>query len=99
MAGNARDPYDAEDSRAVPHPVLKKYYERESDRRPFVNALFDNAAEHYDFVCGLCSLGSGRRYRRCLLQQSGLRAGMRFLDVSTGTGMIAQGATRIIGEP
>ena len=50
MTGEARDPYDAADSRAVPHPVLKKYYERESERRPFVNALFDNAAEHYDFV-------------------------------------------------
>jgi len=59
MAGNARDPYDAADSRAVPHPVLKKYYARESDRRPFVNALFDNAAEHYDFVCGLARSARG----------------------------------------
>jgi demethylmenaquinone methyltransferase / 2-methoxy-6-polyprenyl-1,4-benzoquinol methylase len=99
MTGDARDPSDTAESRAVPHPVLKKYYERESDRRPFVNALFDNAAEHYDFVCGLGSLGSGRRYRRWVLQQSGLRAGMRFLDVATGTGMIAQGATRILGKP
>jgi len=99
MTGDARDPSDTAESRAVPHPVLKKYYERESDRRPFVNALFDNAAEHYDFVCGLGSLGSGRRYRRWVLQQSGLRAGMKFLDVATGTGMIAQGATRILGKP
>src|SRR5213594_342685 len=99
MTGEARDPYDAADSRAVPHPVLKKYYERESDRRPFVNALFDNAAEHYDFVCGLGSLGSGRPYRRWALQQSGLRVGMKFLDVATGTGMIAQGAARILHKP
>jgi demethylmenaquinone methyltransferase/2-methoxy-6-polyprenyl-1,4-benzoquinol methylase len=96
MTGDPRDPHDGADSRAVPHPVLKKYYERESDRRPFVNALFDNAAEHYDFVCGLGSLGSGRYYRRWVLQQSGLRAGMKFLDVATGTGMIAQGAARIL---
>jgi demethylmenaquinone methyltransferase/2-methoxy-6-polyprenyl-1,4-benzoquinol methylase len=99
MTGDARDPYDAADSRAVPHPVLKKYYDRESDRRPFVNALFDSTAEHYDFVCGLGSLGSGRYYRRWVLQQSGLRAGMKFLDVATGTGMIAQGAARILGKP
>jgi demethylmenaquinone methyltransferase / 2-methoxy-6-polyprenyl-1,4-benzoquinol methylase len=99
MSGEARDPYDAADGRAVPHPVLKKYYESESDRRPFVSALFDNAAEHYDFVCGLGSLGSGRYYRRWVLLQSGLRVGMKFLDVATGTGMIAQGATRILREP
>src|SRR5262249_53096814 len=99
MSGDARDPYEAAEGRAVPHPVLKKYYERESDRRPFVNALFDNAAEHYDFVCGLGSLGSGRYYRRWVLMRSGLRAGMKFLDVATGTGMIAQGATRIVREP
>ena len=99
MTGEARDPSHAAERRAVPHPVLKKYYESESDRRPFVNALFDSAAQHYDFVCGLGSLGSGRYYRRWVLQQSGLRAGMRFLDVATGTGMIAQGATRILGKP
>jgi demethylmenaquinone methyltransferase / 2-methoxy-6-polyprenyl-1,4-benzoquinol methylase len=99
MSGNARDPYDATDGRAVPHPVLKKYYDTESERRPFVEALFDNAAEHYDFVCDLGSLGSGRYYRRWVLQQSGLRAGMKFLDVATGTGVIAQGATRILREP
>jgi demethylmenaquinone methyltransferase / 2-methoxy-6-polyprenyl-1,4-benzoquinol methylase len=99
MTGEARDSADAADRRAVPHQVLKKYYESESDRRPFVNALFDNAAEHYDFVCGLGSLGSGRYYRRWVLRQSGLRVGMKFLDVATGTGMIAQGATRILGKP
>src|SRR5213593_4360451 len=99
MSGEARDRYDAADGRAVPHPVLKKYYESESDRRPFVSALFDNAAEHYDFVCGLGSLGSGRYYRRWVLLQSGLRVGMKFLDVATGTGMIAQGATRVLREP
>ena len=99
MSGNARDPSDAADGRAVPHPVLKKYYDSESERRPFVKALFDNAAEHYDFVCDLGSLGSGRYYRRWVLLQSGLRAGMKFLDVATGTGVIAQGATRILREP
>src|SRR5207245_8983135 len=99
MSGEARDRYDAADGRAVPHPVLKKYYESESDRRPFVSALFDNAAEHYDFVCGLGSLGSGRYYRRWVLLQSGLRVGMTFLDVATCTGMIAQGPRRSRRQP
>src|SRR5207245_4236699 len=99
MSGEARDRYDAADGRAVPHPVLKKYYESESDRRPFVSALFDNAAEHYDFVCGLGSLGSGRYYRRWVLLQSGLRVGMKFLDVATGTGWLARAAPGSFREP
>ncbi len=48
-------------SPTAPHPVLKKYYESESERRPFVRALFDDAAEHYDWVCALGSFGSGQR--------------------------------------
>ena len=61
---------------SAPHPVLKKYYERESDRRPFVSALFDSAAQHYDWVNTLGSMGSGRFYRRWILAKYGLRAGM-----------------------
>jgi demethylmenaquinone methyltransferase / 2-methoxy-6-polyprenyl-1,4-benzoquinol methylase len=94
-----RDGHNAAGTGAAPHPVLKKYYESESERRPFVSALFDNAAEHYDWVCGLGSLGSGRFYRRWVLLQSGLRVGMKFLDIATGTGMIARGATGILHEP
>ncbi len=82
----------------APHPVLKKYYESESERRPFVSALFDNAAKHYDWVCAMGSLGSGRFYRGWVLTQSGLRAGMKFLDVATGTGLVARAATRLLPE-
>lgn len=99
MPPQAREPHDDADRRAVPHPVLKQYYESETARRPFVSALFDSAAEHYDFVCDLGSFGSGRYYRRWVLQKSGLRAGMKFLDVATGTGLIAQGAQRILRRP
>ena len=83
----------------APHPVLKKYYESENERRPFVSALFDNAAKHYDWVCAMGSLGSGRFYRSWVLTQSGLRGGMKFLDVATGTGQVARAATRLLREP
>jgi demethylmenaquinone methyltransferase/2-methoxy-6-polyprenyl-1,4-benzoquinol methylase len=83
----------------APHPVLKKYYESENERRPFVSALFDNAAKHYDWVCAMGSLGSGRFYRRWVLTQSGLRGGMTFLDIATGTGQVARAATRLLREP
>ncbi len=97
MNGEAKN-QSAAGTGTAPHPVLKKYYERESDRRPFVSALFDNAAAHYDWVCGLGSMGSGRFYRRWVLMKSGLRAGMKLLDVATGTGLVAHAATRILRE-
>lgn len=84
---------------SAPHPVLKKYYERESDRRPFVSALFDSAARHYDWVNTLGSMGSGRFYRRWILTKYGLRAGMKLLDIATGTGLVAHAATTILRAP
>src|SRR3989442_7913035 len=83
----------------APHPVLKKYYESASERRPFVSALFDNAAKHYDWVCAMGSLGSGRFYRGWVLTQSRLRGGMKVLDVATRTRLVARAATRVLPEP
>src|SRR6059036_2257595 len=99
MNGEARNRYNAAGPRTAPHPVLKKYYESESERRPFVSALFDNAAKHYDWVCAMGSLGSGRFYRGWVLTQSGLRNGMKFLDIATGTGLVARAATHVLREP
>jgi demethylmenaquinone methyltransferase/2-methoxy-6-polyprenyl-1,4-benzoquinol methylase len=85
-------------SPTAPHPVLKKYYESEEDRQPFVTALFDGAARHYDWVCRVGSLGSGRFYRRYVLRHYGLERGMMLLDVATGTGLVARAAERILRE-
>jgi demethylmenaquinone methyltransferase/2-methoxy-6-polyprenyl-1,4-benzoquinol methylase len=82
-----------------PHPVLKKYYLSAADRQPFVGALFDGAARHYNHIGQMLDLGSGPWYRRWTLRRAGLRPGMRLLDVATGTGLVAQGAVRILGEP
>jgi demethylmenaquinone methyltransferase / 2-methoxy-6-polyprenyl-1,4-benzoquinol methylase len=83
----------------VPHPVLSRYYKDQDDRHPFVIALFDGAASHYDRVCGLMSLGSGQWYRRWALERVGLRTGMTLLDVATGTGLVARAALDIVREP
>lgn len=83
----------------APHPVLKKYYASESDRRLFVTGLFDGAAPYYDWVGGVGSLGSGRVYRRWVLRQYGLKPGMKLLDVATGTGQVARGALSTLSEP
>jgi demethylmenaquinone methyltransferase / 2-methoxy-6-polyprenyl-1,4-benzoquinol methylase len=81
-----------------PHPVLTKYYERDADRHSFVMGLFDGAARHYDWICSLGSLGTGRRYRRDALRRAGLARGMRLLDVATGTGLVARSALEILQE-
>jgi len=83
----------------APHPVLKKYYESDGARQAFVTGLFDGGARHYDWICGVASLGSGRFYRRWVLARSGLGSGMKLLDVATGTGLVARAALRILGEP
>jgi demethylmenaquinone methyltransferase/2-methoxy-6-polyprenyl-1,4-benzoquinol methylase len=83
----------------APHPVLRQYYAQDHDRAPFVTALFDGSATHYDRVCGLMSLGSGRWYRQNALVRAGLRPGMRVLDVATGTGLVARAAAGILRDP
>ena len=82
-----------------PHPVLDKYYRSAADRQSFVGALFDGAARHYNHIGQMLDLGSGPPYRRWALRRAGLRPGMRLLDVATGTGLVAQGAVQILGEP
>lgn len=79
--------------------MLTRYYESESERRRFVTALFDGGARHYDRVCDVMSLGSGRLYRRDVLVRVGLARGMRLLDVATGTGLVARSAVQILGDP
>lgn len=83
----------------APHPVLREYYDSESQRRSFVAGLFDGAAQHYDWVCRVGSFGSGRVYRRQVLQRAGLRRGMRLLDLATGTGLVAESALRLLDDP
>jgi demethylmenaquinone methyltransferase/2-methoxy-6-polyprenyl-1,4-benzoquinol methylase len=64
-----------------------------------VAALFDGAARHYDRVGQTLDLGSGPWYRRQALRRAGLRPKMKLLDVATGTGLLARGAVRILGDP
>jgi len=82
-----------------PHPVLDKYYPSDADRQSFVGTLFDGAARHYNRIGTMLDLGSGPWYRRWALRRAGLRPGMRLLDVATGTGLVARGAVRTLGEP
>lgn len=83
----------------APHPVLDEYYATERERQPFVLDLFDGAAKYYNLACAVLSLGSGQLYRRWALGRSGLRAGMKLLDVAVGTGLVARAAMVILRDP
>jgi len=81
----------------VPHRPLKDYYAREADRQGWVRRIFDQTAGDYDRVERVMALGSGSWYRRRALTRSGLRPGMRVLDVGVGTGLTAREAARLVG--
>jgi demethylmenaquinone methyltransferase / 2-methoxy-6-polyprenyl-1,4-benzoquinol methylase len=84
-------------SMRAPHPPLTDYYATESDRSGFVRQIFDRTAADYDRVERAMAFGSGSWYRRRALARAGLKAGMRVLDVGTGTGLTAREAFHLVG--
>ncbi|MCU0949977.1 MAG: class I SAM-dependent methyltransferase [Burkholderiaceae bacterium] len=83
----------------APHQPLTEYYADESSRAQWVRRVFDATAPDYDRVEWLMAFGSGPWYRRRALARAGLGAGMRVLDVGTGTGLTAAQAVTLIGDP
>jgi demethylmenaquinone methyltransferase/2-methoxy-6-polyprenyl-1,4-benzoquinol methylase len=86
------------DNMQAPHPPLKEYYARETDRSSWVRQLFDRTAGDYDRVERAMAFGSGSWYRRRALARAGLKRGMRVLDIGVGTGLTAREAARLVGD-
>ncbi|HET7587041.1 MAG TPA: bifunctional demethylmenaquinone methyltransferase/2-methoxy-6-polyprenyl-1,4-benzoquinol methylase UbiE [Gammaproteobacteria bacterium] len=63
-----------------------------------VGAVFDSVAGRYDLMNDLMSFGLHRLWKRFTLTQTGLRPGGRALDIAGGTGDIARGLARQVGE-
>lgn len=80
-----------------PHPTLTKYYASDEERDRAVRQLFDAGAADYEWVCWLMSMGTGEGYRRQVLQEAGLAAGHRLLDVATGTGLVLRSGADLVG--
>lgn len=80
-----------------PHPTLKNFYGRDSQRPALLKGLFDASAQHYDQISALMSLGTDKLYRQRVLVANGLAPGMRMLDLACGTGMVSGPAARIVG--
>jgi demethylmenaquinone methyltransferase/2-methoxy-6-polyprenyl-1,4-benzoquinol methylase len=70
-------------------------------KRQYVRALFDRIADRYDFITVLLSYGRDRAWKRRLVEMARPVAGLRALDLATGTGDIAfllsAGAARVVG--
>jgi demethylmenaquinone methyltransferase / 2-methoxy-6-polyprenyl-1,4-benzoquinol methylase len=82
-----------------PHAPLHHYYGAESNRQSWVREIFDHSAVDYERVHSAMAFGTGSWYRRRTLVASGLRHGMRVIDIGVGTGLVAREAAAIAGDP
>jgi len=69
-----------------------------TEKAKHVRAVFDSVADKYDLMNDLMSAGVHRLWKRYTLGQTGLRPGQAALDVAGGTGDIAAGMARQVGE-
>jgi demethylmenaquinone methyltransferase / 2-methoxy-6-polyprenyl-1,4-benzoquinol methylase len=63
-----------------------------------VRGVFDSVAGRYDLMNDLMSAGAHRLWKRFTLSLTNLRPGQRALDVAGGTGDLAAGLARQVGE-
>ncbi len=68
------------------------------EKARLVRGVFDSVADKYDVMNDLMSFGIHRLWKRVLLARTGLRPGMRALDLAGGTGDISLGLLRQVGR-
>lgn len=85
-----RDPHETTDFGFEDVPITEK------SRR--VAAVFSSVAPRYDLMNDLMSFGIHRLWKRFTLLQTGLKPGQAALDVAGGTGDLARGLARQVGE-
>jgi demethylmenaquinone methyltransferase/2-methoxy-6-polyprenyl-1,4-benzoquinol methylase len=69
-----------------------------TDKARRVRAVFDSVADNYDLMNDLMSAGAHRLWKRFTLGLANLRPGQRALDVAGGSGDLAAGLARQVGE-
>lgn len=70
----------------------------ESQKSRKVGAVFDSVANRYDLMNDAMSFGLHRLWKQIALAASAVKAGSRVLDIATGTGDLALGFLRRVGE-
>ncbi|MGB6604266.1 MAG: class I SAM-dependent methyltransferase, partial [Steroidobacteraceae bacterium] len=71
---------------------------RDADKARRVRGVFDSVAGRYDLMNDLMSAGAHRLWKRFTLALANLRAGQRALDLAGGSGDLAAGLARQVGE-
>lgn len=66
-----------------------KPYEAEGSKKQQVSKMFDNIAQHYDFLNHFLSLGIDKIWRRKMISELQMLNPQLVLDVATGTGDVA----------
>jgi demethylmenaquinone methyltransferase/2-methoxy-6-polyprenyl-1,4-benzoquinol methylase len=69
-----------------------------NDKARLVRGVFDSVAGQYDLMNDLMSLGIHRLWKRITLARTGLRTGMRALDLAGGTGDLSAGMLQQVGR-
>jgi demethylmenaquinone methyltransferase/2-methoxy-6-polyprenyl-1,4-benzoquinol methylase len=68
------------------------------EKQSRVRAVFESVAGKYDLMNDLMSMGVHRLWKQFTLSQTGLRPGQRALDVAGGTGDLASGMAKQLGD-
>ena len=69
-----------------------------ADKARRVRGVFDSVADNYDLMNDLMSAGAHRLWKRFTLALANLRPGQQALDVAGGSGDLAAGMARQVGE-
>jgi demethylmenaquinone methyltransferase/2-methoxy-6-polyprenyl-1,4-benzoquinol methylase len=83
-----------------PRPTVDFGFERVApeEKTARVRQVFESVATKYDLMNDLMSFGVHRLWKRFALSQTGLKPGMRALDLGGGTGDLALALTAQVGE-
>lgn len=68
------------------------------DREEYVHSIFTAIAKKYDTLNTVLSLNQDKYWRRFTVEQTGLKAGGKALDVCCGTGMITRELAKKVGR-
>jgi len=99
--GNDNDPRSANTNGAERDPDTIDFgYERvaRGDKKQRVAAVFDSVADNYDIMNDLMSMGVHRAWKHFTLELAAVREGDRVLDLAGGTGDLAAGFSRRVGD-
>jgi len=73
---------------ATTNAMTNEYYQPGKERAAKVGRLFATIARRYDLINDIQSFGIHRRWKKCVLDLTRIRAGERALDLCCGTGDI-----------